>query len=95
MDTFEAYVWEPSVVKINALTAATEAACLILSVDETVCWAQHAAQPSMTSCPMRQCLPLSRPAFQLSSAGSAWLATLAHCRSDHRSRAEYSTAPGS
>ena len=36
MDTFAAYVWEPAVVKINALTAATEAACLILSVDETV-----------------------------------------------------------
>ena len=36
MDTFKEYVWEPAVVKINALTAATEAACLILSVDETV-----------------------------------------------------------
>jgi len=29
-------VWEPAVIKINALTAASEAACLILSVDETV-----------------------------------------------------------
>ncbi len=36
MDTYESYVWEPSLVKINALTAATEAACLVLSVDETV-----------------------------------------------------------
>ena len=35
-DNFEACVWEPSVVKRNALTAATEAACLILSVDETI-----------------------------------------------------------
>lgn len=35
-DNLEATVWEPAVVKINALTAATEAACLILSVDETV-----------------------------------------------------------
>ncbi|CAK8687126.1 unnamed protein product [Clavelina lepadiformis] len=35
-DNFEACVWEPSIVKINALTAASEAACLILSVDETV-----------------------------------------------------------
>eukprot|EP01135_Chromosphaera_perkinsii_P004000 Nk52_evm13s266 gene=Nk52_evmTU13s266 len=35
-DTFDIAVWEPSVVKINALTAASEAACLILSVDETV-----------------------------------------------------------
>lgn len=35
-DNFEACVWEPAVIKINALTAASEAACLILSVDETV-----------------------------------------------------------
>ncbi|KAL2457250.1 T-complex protein 1 subunit eta [Abeliophyllum distichum] len=30
------FVWEPAVVKINAINAATEAACLVLSVDETV-----------------------------------------------------------
>lgn len=35
-DTFESFVWEASVMKRNALAAATEAACLILSVDETV-----------------------------------------------------------
>ncbi|XP_049582766.1 T-complex protein 1 subunit eta [Syngnathus scovelli] len=35
-DNFAACVWEPSVVRINALTAASEAACLILSVDETI-----------------------------------------------------------
>ncbi|KAL2943354.1 T-complex protein 1 subunit eta, partial [Bienertia sinuspersici] len=35
-DSFANFVWEPAVVKINALNAATEAACLILSVDETV-----------------------------------------------------------
>ncbi|MQL90140.1 hypothetical protein Taro_022716 [Colocasia esculenta] len=35
-DSFANFVWEPSVVKINAINAATEAACLILSVDETV-----------------------------------------------------------
>ena len=35
-DNYEGSVWEPSVVKRNALTAATEAACLILSVDETI-----------------------------------------------------------
>jgi T-complex protein 1 subunit eta len=32
----EKFVWEPSLVKVNALQAATEAACLILSVDETI-----------------------------------------------------------
>ncbi|KAG8230646.1 hypothetical protein J437_LFUL010663 [Ladona fulva] len=35
-DNMEACVWEPAIVKINALTAAGEAACQILSVDETV-----------------------------------------------------------
>jgi len=35
-DTFESFVWEPAQIKLNSFTAATEAACLILSVDETV-----------------------------------------------------------
>lgn len=36
VDTYGAFVWEPALVKINAITAAAEAACLVLSVDETV-----------------------------------------------------------
>lgn len=35
-DTVKEFVWEPALVKQNALAAATEAACLILSIDETV-----------------------------------------------------------
>lgn len=35
-DNFEACVWEPSIVKRNALTAACEACCTILSIDETI-----------------------------------------------------------
>ncbi|KAG6328467.1 hypothetical protein ID866_10622 [Astraeus odoratus] len=35
-DNLEAFVWEPALVKSNAISSATEAACLILSVDETV-----------------------------------------------------------
>lgn len=35
-DTFDSFVWEATVMKRNALASATEAACLILSVDETV-----------------------------------------------------------
>nr|GMD16278.1 T-complex protein 1 subunit eta [Ipomoea batatas] len=35
-NSFANFVWEPSVVKINAINAATEACWLILSVDETV-----------------------------------------------------------
>jgi len=35
-DTFKEYIWEPIAVKESALAASTEAACLILSIDETV-----------------------------------------------------------
>ncbi|KLU85509.1 T-complex protein 1 subunit eta [Magnaporthiopsis poae ATCC 64411] len=35
-DLMERFVWEPSLVKINAIQAATEACCLILGVDETI-----------------------------------------------------------
>ncbi|CZT15371.1 probable CCT7-component of chaperonin-containing T-complex [Ramularia collo-cygni] len=35
-DNLEAFVWEPSLVKTNAIMAAVEASCLILSVDETI-----------------------------------------------------------
>ena len=33
---YEAFVWEPEIVRINVLKAATEAACTILSVDQTI-----------------------------------------------------------
>ena len=36
IDTYKSFVWEPSIVKVNSITAACEAACLILSIDETV-----------------------------------------------------------
>lgn len=32
----EEFVWEPEIVRVNVLTAATEAACTILSVDQTI-----------------------------------------------------------
>mmetsp|Transcript_24873 Transcript_24873/g.57934 ORF Transcript_24873/g.57934 Transcript_24873/m.57934 type:complete len:231 (+) Transcript_24873:1081-1773(+) len=35
-DTLEAGVWEPSANKSNSFAAATEAACVILSIDETI-----------------------------------------------------------
>lgn len=49
-DNMEAFVWEPSLVKTNAINSATEAASLILSVDETVRGPQSqnpAAGPSL------------------------------------------------
>lgn len=36
MNTYEAFIWEPLLIKKNCLVAATEAACSILSIDETV-----------------------------------------------------------
>ena len=33
---FDLFVWEPELVRINVLQAATEAACTILSVDRTI-----------------------------------------------------------
>jgi len=35
-DTFERFVWEPAMSKVNSIASATEAACMVLSVDETV-----------------------------------------------------------
>eukprot|EP00941_MAST-03F_sp_MAST-3F-sp1_P001406 g1406.t1 len=45
-NTFEKYVWEPESSKINSITAATEAACIVLSVDETVRNPRSEAQPN-------------------------------------------------
>ncbi|KAF6003649.1 T-complex protein 1 subunit eta [Cyanidiococcus yangmingshanensis] len=35
-DCWENYIWEPALIRSNAFAAATEAACTILSVDETL-----------------------------------------------------------
>nr|BAH22752.1 eta subunit of chaperonin containing t-complex polypeptide 1 [Babesia major] len=41
VDAFKDCIWEPAIVKKNALYAATEAACQVLSIDETI---KHATQ---------------------------------------------------
>lgn len=35
-DLYKAFVWEPEIVRLNVLTASVEAACTILSVDQTI-----------------------------------------------------------
>ena len=35
-DMYKQFVWEPELVRINVISAATEAACTILSVDQTI-----------------------------------------------------------
>jgi len=51
-DNYVSCVWEPAIVKINAIVAASEAACLILSVDETIKNPKH-AQEAMGAPPGR------------------------------------------
>ncbi len=43
-DNFEKFVWEPALVKINAIKSATEAATMIVSIDETIT-AEQSQQP--------------------------------------------------
>lgn len=57
-DNHESFVWEPSLVKINAISSATEAACLILSVDETVRNPQSEAVSLSFSSPFRVTLTI-------------------------------------
>eukprot|EP00164_Ancoracysta_twista_P000609 GFYU01000806.1.p1 GENE.GFYU01000806.1~~GFYU01000806.1.p1 ORF type:complete len:565 (-),score=201.45 GFYU01000806.1:543-2237(-) len=52
-DTYEKFVWEPSSLKANLISAATEATCLILSVDETVKNAES-EKPGETSAPVER-----------------------------------------
>jgi len=35
-DNYEKNVWEPLLSKVNSISSATEGACLILSVDQTI-----------------------------------------------------------
>lgn len=60
-DNFLACVWEPSLIKINALTAACEAACMILSVDETIKSPKSAAEPQAGGMPAGMGRGMGRP----------------------------------
>ncbi|KAI0475211.1 chaperonin Cpn60/TCP-1 family [Xylariaceae sp. FL0804] len=50
-DMMDKFVWEPALVKVNAVAAATEAACLILGVDETI-RNEESAQPQAPGQPL-------------------------------------------
>jgi len=56
-NTFDAFVWEPLVVKKNYIASASEAVCLILSIDETVKAPQNEEDKKMR----KQPLPGMRP----------------------------------
>lgn len=54
-NNLETFVWEPSLVKINALSSAVEAANLVLSVDETITTSERApANASMAQQAIQQ-----------------------------------------
>ena len=46
-NTHDNFIWEPLLVKKNALVSATEAACLILSIDETITHPQNEEERKM------------------------------------------------
>eukprot|EP00792_Barthelona_sp_PAP020_P005731 TRINITY_DN2775_c0_g1_i1.p1 TRINITY_DN2775_c0_g1~~TRINITY_DN2775_c0_g1_i1.p1 ORF type:complete len:573 (+),score=182.70 TRINITY_DN2775_c0_g1_i1:36-1754(+) len=52
-DTYEAHVWEPASNKMNAIAAATEAACAILSVDMTITNPKSKAPAEMSNVPVK------------------------------------------
>ena len=69
-DTFKSGVWEPSSNKLNSLASATEAACVILSIDETVPLATATVaknaeavefRPSLFLCAMHHYYPNPNP----------------------------------
>eukprot|EP00274_Cyanoptyche_gloeocystis_P007257 CAMPEP_0196667518 /NCGR_PEP_ID=MMETSP1086-20130531/65128_1 /TAXON_ID=77921 /ORGANISM="Cyanoptyche gloeocystis , Strain SAG4.97" /LENGTH=568 /DNA_ID=CAMNT_0042004857 /DNA_START=28 /DNA_END=1734 /DNA_ORIENTATION=- len=47
-NTYETFVWEPTIVKLNAISSAAEAACLVLSVDETIRGPKSQSQDDQT-----------------------------------------------
>lgn len=51
-DTNSAFVWEPLLVKQNAMVSAIEAACLILSIDETIKHPQNEEEKKMRKQPL-------------------------------------------
>nr|ANM86103.1 T-complex protein 1 subunit eta [Stygiella incarcerata] len=64
IDTIESFVWEPTLVKKNAIESACEAAALILSVDETVRNPESEQPPDA---------PVGPPGQRVSQAGMAGL----------------------
>lgn len=51
-NTYEKFIWEPLLVKKNYISSATEAACLILSVDETIKAPQNEEEKKMRKQPL-------------------------------------------
>ena len=75
-DNLEAFVWEPSLVKVNAIQAAVEASCLILSVDETISTLAPCYHFLHSTSRLLLTYESDRErAFRTASATTAWLAS--------------------
>lgn len=59
-DSLRNFVWEPLASKRNILRSATEAACLVLSVDETIKVPHSQAAPAQGAMPMGRGMPMMR-----------------------------------
>ncbi|CDK28981.1 unnamed protein product [Kuraishia capsulata CBS 1993] len=59
-DNLANFVWEPALVKINALQSATEASTLILSVDETITNQESSAPNAGMAPPQGRGMPMPR-----------------------------------
>lgn len=51
-DTYQSFVWEPLLIKKNYISSANEAACLILSIDETIKAPQNEEERKMRKQPL-------------------------------------------
>lgn len=51
-DTYLSFVWEPLLVKKNYISSSSEAACLILSIDETIKAPQNEEERKMRKQPL-------------------------------------------
>eukprot|EP00759_Apiculatamorpha_spiralis_P016111 PhF_6_TR22500/c1_g1_i1/m.31901/K09499/CCT7; T-complex protein 1 subunit eta len=69
-NTYQSFVWEPTIVKINALNSATEAACVILSIDETI--KNQESEAANRAGPVGR--PGGNPNMSMSKAGMAGMA---------------------
>ncbi len=63
-DMMKAFVWEPALNKQSAIAAATEAACTILAIDETIRNAKAQSNVGQQAAPNPGAMPGGRPSIR-------------------------------
>jgi len=64
VDAIETFIWEPALNKKSAIAAATEAACTILSIDETIKNAKAQEAANNAKAPIPNARPTGMPSIQ-------------------------------